>query len=107
MLRAEDVEVGMRVNHKDLADICYTLIILADFQGDRGVVIYVGEPNTAEVKRLYSTLDDICTIYNSDDIIDGWFTTEYKVIHRFENCYKNSVHLIKYVSRVLFMSACS
>lgn len=33
--------------------------------------MYVGEPNTAEVKRLYSTLDDICTIYYSDDIIDS------------------------------------
>lgn len=71
ILRAEDVKVGMRVNPKDLADIYYTLIILADFQGDRGVVMYVGEPNTAEATRLYSTLDDICTIYNSDDIIDG------------------------------------
>lgn len=67
MLSKEDIKVGMRVNPRDLDSICYTLIILDDFKDGLGVIRYIGEPNTEESHRLYSTLHDICTVYNNDD----------------------------------------
>ena len=72
MLRAEDVKVGMRVNPKDLDNIFYTLIILSDFVGDIGTILYIGEPNTAEATRIYSTIDNICTVYNNNDEEASW-----------------------------------
>lgn len=67
MLRLEDLKVGMRVNPDDLDDIYYKLIILTNFIGDVGEIVYIGEPNTAESNRIYKAYDGICTVYNVDE----------------------------------------
>lgn len=72
MLGINDIKIGMRVNPRDLDEIYYTLIILSDFEGEEGIIVYIGEPNTKEATNIYNTLDNICTVYNNDDEEASW-----------------------------------
>lgn len=71
MLKAEDVNVGMRVNPDDLDEIIGVAFILTDFVGDTGVVMYKGEPYTEECSRIVEDIlssgKAICTYYEPYD----------------------------------------
>ena len=75
MLRAEDVEVGMRVNVKDLWDIIGVAFLLTNFEGEVGEVMYKGEPYTEEcdriAKEIVSRNSGICFYYDSGEDIVG------------------------------------
>ena len=73
MLKLEDIKVGMRVDYKDLSEIYDTLIILTDFNGDVGTIVYIGDEDTEESYNVYMQLKEICTVYNSlDDEETSW-----------------------------------
>lgn len=71
MLKAEDVNVGMRVNPKDLWNIIGVAFILTNFEGNIGEVVYKGEPYTEECERIADEITsrngDICFYYEPYD----------------------------------------
>lgn len=79
MYRVEDLKVGMIVKIRDLKNIYDTVIILTDIDGDTckehtGRIIYIGEPNTQELRNAISSITtNQCTIYNTKEEEDGLY----------------------------------
>jgi hypothetical protein len=72
MLKLEDIKVGMRVNPDDLREIYHTLIILANFEGDIGEILYIGDVDTKESYDIYMSYDNTCTVYHIDEEEELW-----------------------------------
>jgi hypothetical protein len=70
MLSLSDIKVGMKVNPRDLDEIYDTLIILANFEGKIGEILYIGQANTSESHYVYTHYDGICTVFNVDEEYD-------------------------------------
>lgn len=70
MYKVEDLKVGMIVKIRDLKEIYDTVIILTDIEGKeckehRGRIIYIGEPDTQELRNAISSITtNQCTVYN-------------------------------------------
>lgn len=70
MYKVEDLKVGMVVKIRDLKEIYNTVIILTDIEGEickehKGRIIYIGEPDTKELRNAISSITtNQCTVYN-------------------------------------------
>lgn len=77
MYKVEDLKVGMIVKIKELKEIYDTVIILTDVEGEtckehRGRIIYIGEPDTKELRNAISSITtNQCTIYNTKEEEDN------------------------------------
>lgn len=79
MYKVGDLKVGMIVRIRDLKDIYDTVIILTDVEGEtckehRGRIIYIGEPDTKELRDAISSITtNQCTVYNLREEEDGLY----------------------------------
>ena len=77
MYRVEDLKVGMIVKIRDLKEIYDTVIILTDIEGEeckehRGRIIYIGEPDTQELRNAINSITtNQCTVYNTKEEEDN------------------------------------
>ena len=69
-LSLDEIKVGMMVNPRQLDDILYTYVILAnksDITGE-SEIIYIGEEDVDKFQSFRYSYPSLCVVYNTDDL---------------------------------------
>ena len=68
-LTLNEINIGMRVFPRQLDEILYTYIILANKadNNDESEIIYIGDENIEKFKELKEKYPSLCVVYNTEE----------------------------------------